>query len=146
MAFWVWRTGWVNPGRRDCELCSGTTTEWCPLDMLYDNRSSEGRRSRELELLQDTLSEVDASYTWQQIKKLIQDCVFPRCEKFGTWSSNRERADQVPNRKVWTQKEESWVLGSQRARKCGSSPEQESTTLEPLNSLSAWSSKRAKRE
>ena len=92
--------------------------------MLYDNRSSEDRRLRELELLQNTLSEVDASYTWQQIKKLIQDCVFPRCEKFGYWSSNGERVDRVPNRKVSTQKEESSVLGPQRARKRGSSHEQ----------------------
>ena len=74
------------------------------MDMLYNNRSSEDRESRELELLQNTLSEVDASYTWRQLKKLLQDCVFPRCEKFGTWSLNRERADQVPNRKVSQQK------------------------------------------
>ena len=115
--------------------------------MLYDKRSSEEeRRSRELELLQNTLSEVDANYTWQQIRKLIQDCVFPRCEKFGTWSSNGERVDRVPNRKVSTQKEESSVLGPQRARKRGPSPEQESTTLEPHNSFSAWSSKRVKGE
>ena len=100
--------------------------------MLYDKRSSEGeKRSRELELLQNTLSEVDAGYTWQQIRKLIQDCVFPRCGKFGTWSLNRERVDRVPNQKVSTQKEESSVLGPQRARKRGLSPEQESTTLEP---------------
>ena len=90
--------------------------------MLYDKGSSEDRRSRELELLQDTLSEVDMSYTWRQIKELIQGCVFPRCEKFGTWSLNGVRVDQVPNRKVSTQKEESSVLGPQRARKRGSSP------------------------
>ena len=111
--------------------------------MLYDNRSSEERRSRELELLQNTLSEADTDYTWQQIRKLFQDCFFPRCERFGTWSSNGER---VPNRKVSTQKEESSVLGPQRARKRGPSPEQESTTLEPHNSFSAWSSKRVKEE
>ena len=63
------------------------------MDMLYDNRSSEDRKSRELELLQNTLSEVDASYTWKQIRKLVQGCVFPQCEKFGTWSSNRVGAD-----------------------------------------------------
>ena len=103
--------------------------------MLYDNMSSEDRMSRELELLRNTLSEVDASYTWQQIKKLIQDCVFPQCEKFGTWSLNGERADRVLNRKVSTQKEETSVLGPQRARKCGSSPEQESTTPEPDSSF-----------
>ena len=114
--------------------------------MLYDNRSSEDRKSRELELLQNTLSEVDASYTWKQIRKLVQGCVFPRCEKFGTWSSNRVGEGRVPNRKVSTQKEESSVLGPQRARKRGSSPEQESTNSEPYNSFSAWSSKRVKRE
>ena len=110
--------------------------------MLYDNRSSEDRKSRELEFL----SEVDASYTWKQIRKLVQGCVFPRCEKFGTWSSNGVGADRVPNRKVSTQKEESPVLDPQRARKCGSSPEQESTNSEPYNSFRAWSSKRVKRE
>ena len=114
--------------------------------MLYDKRSSEDRKSRELELLQNTLSEVDASYTWRQIKKLVQGCVFPQCEKFGTWSSNGVRVDRVPNRKVSTQKEESSVLGPQRARKHGSSPEQESTDSEPYNSFSAWSSKRVRRE
>ena len=114
--------------------------------MLYDKGSSEDRRSRELELLQVTLSKVDASYTWRQIKKLVQGRVFPRCEKFGTWSSNRVRVDQVPNRKVSTQKEESSVLGPQRARKHGSSPEQESTNSELYNSFSAWSSKRVRRE
>ena len=116
------------------------------MDMLYNNRSSEDRKSRELELLQNTLNEVDTSYTWKQIRKLVQDCVFPWCEKFGTWSSNGVRADQVPNRKVSTQKEETSVLGPQRARKCGLSPEQESTNSEPDNSFSAWSSKRVKRE
>ena len=114
--------------------------------MLYENRSSEERRTRELELLQNTLSEVEASYTWQQIRKLLQDCVFQRCEKFGTWSLSGERVDRVPNRKVFAQKEESSVLGSLRAKKRGSSPEQESTTLEPHNSFSAWSSKRVRRE
>ena len=91
--------------------------------MLYGNRSSEDRKSRELELLQNILSEVDASYTWRQIKELIQGRVFPRCEKSGTWSSNGVRVDRVPNRKVSTQKEESSVLGPQRAMKHGSSPE-----------------------
>ena len=116
------------------------------MDMLYDNRSSEERKLRELELLQYTLSEVDASYTWRQIRKLIQDCVFPWCEKLGTWSSKGERADRVLNRKVSTQKEETSVLGPQRARKHGLSPEQESTNSEPHNSFSSWSSKRVKRE
>ena len=116
------------------------------MDMLYDNRSSEERKLRELELLQNTLSEVDASYTWRQIRKLIQDCVFPWCEKFGTWSSKGERVDRVPNRKLSTQKEEMSVLGPQRDRKRGSSPEQESTNSEPHNSFGALSSKRVKRE
>ena len=114
--------------------------------MLYDKRSSEDRKSTELELLQNILSEVDASYTWRQIKKLVQGCVFPQCEKFGTWSSNRLGADRVLNRKVSTQKEESSVLGPQRARKRGLSPEQESSNSEPYNSFSAWSSKRVRRE
>ena len=114
--------------------------------MLYDNRSSEERKMRELELLQNTLREVDTSYTWRQIRKLIQDCVIPWCEKFGTWSLKGERVDRGLNRKVSTQKEETPVLGPQRARKRGSSPEQESTNSEPHNSFSAWSSKRVKRE
>ena len=114
--------------------------------MSYDDRSSEERASKELELLQNTLSEVDASYTWRQIRKLLQDCVFPRCEKFGTWSLRGKRVDRVPNRKVSTQKEETSVLHPQRARKHGSSPEQESTNSEQDNSFSAGSSKRVKRE
>ena len=89
---------------------------------------------------------MDINYTWKQIKKLLQDCVFPQCEKFGTWSSNGERADQVPNRKVSTQKEVTSVLGPQRAKKQGLSPEQEITNSEHDNSFSAWSSKRVKRE
>ena len=116
--------------------------------MLYDNRSSEERASKDLELLQNTLSDVDTRYTWRQIKKLLQDRVFPWCEKFGrsTSSSRRERADRVPNRKVSTQKGETSVLGPHRARKCGLSPEQESTDLEQDNSFSAWSLKKVKRE
>ena len=114
--------------------------------MSYDDRSSEERASKELELLQNTLSEVDVSYTWRQIRKLLQDHVFPCCKKFGTWSSREERADRVPNRKVSTQKGETSVLGPQRARKRGSSPEQESTDLEQDNSFSAWSLKKVKRE
>ena len=54
--------------------------------MSYDKRFSEDRKSRELELLWKTLSEVDTSYSWVQVKKLHQDSVLPRCEKFGTWS------------------------------------------------------------
>ena len=61
--------------------------------MLYDSRFSEERKSRELELLQKTLSEVDASYSWEQVKKLLEDSVFPQYEKFGTWSSSRVRVD-----------------------------------------------------
>ena len=108
--------------------------------MSYDDRSSGERASSELELLQNTLSEVDASYTWRQVKELLQECVFPRCEKFGTWSSGERRVDQVPNRKVSTQKGETSVLGPQCAKRRGPSPEQESTDLKPDNSFSAWSS------
>ena len=61
--------------------------------MSYDKRFSEERKSRELELLQKTLSEADASYSWKQVKKLLQDSVFPWWEKYGTWSSSRERVD-----------------------------------------------------
>ena len=67
---------------------------------MYDNRFFEEWKSRELELLQKTLSEIDASYTWEQVKKLLKDSVFPWCEKFGTWSLSRVRVDRVPNRKV----------------------------------------------
>ena len=114
--------------------------------MLYDNRFSEERKSRDLELLRNTLSEVDASYSWKQVKKLLQDRVFTWCEKFGTWSSSSVRVDQVPNRKVPQQKVESSVLGPHNVRESRPSPEQESTNSEPYNSFSAWSSKRVKRE
>ena len=114
--------------------------------MLYDNKVSEQRRSRELELLQNTLSEVDASYSLEQVKKLLKDSVFPRCEKFGTWSLSRERVDRVPNRKVSQQREASSVVGPQNIRESRPSPEQESTNSEPPISFSAWSSKRVKRE
>ena len=114
--------------------------------MLYDNRFSEERESRELELLQNTLSRVDASYSWEQVKKLLQDSVFPRCEKFGTWSWSRVRVDRVSNRKVLQQKEESSVLGPQNVRESRSSPEQENPNSEHYNSFSAWSSKGVKRE
>ena len=108
--------------------------------MSYDDRTSEERASRELELLQNTLSEVDVSYTWRQVKELLQERVFPRCEKFGTWSSGDRRVDRVPNRKVSTQKGETSVLGPQSAKRRGPSPEQESTDLKSDNSFSAWSS------
>ena len=98
--FGVWMTDWVNPGQRDCKLCSGISTEWCLKDMLYDNGTSDWRKSRELDLLRSTLSGIDESYSWEQVKKLLQERVFPQFEKFGTWSSNRERADRVLNRKV----------------------------------------------
>ena len=81
--------------------------------MLYDSRDSEERRSRELELLQSTLSEVDASYSWEQVKKLLQEHIFPQCEKCGTWSSRR--VDRVSNRKASQQKEEVSVLGPQNS-------------------------------
>ena len=113
--------------------------------MSYDNRFSEERKSRELELLQNTFREADPSYSWKQVKKLLQDSVFPRCEKFGTWSSSRVRVDRVPNRKVSQQKRESSVLGPQNVGESRPSPEQESTDPEQHNSFSAWSPKRVKR-
>ena len=114
--------------------------------MSYDKRFSEERKSRELELLWKTLSEVGTSYSWVQVKKLLQDSVFSQCEKFGTWSSSRVRVDRVPNRKVSQQKEESSVLGPQNVGESRPSPEQESTDSKHYNSFSAWSSKRVKRE
>ena len=84
VAFRVWRTDWVNPGQRDCKLCSGIISEWCPRDMLYDSSVSEQRRSEELELLRSTLSGIDESYSWRQVKELLQERVFLQCEKFGT--------------------------------------------------------------
>ena len=114
--------------------------------MWYDNSTSEWRKSRELDLLRSTLSGVDESYSWEQVKKLLQERVFPQCEKFGTWSSNRERVHQAPNRKVSQQIEELSVLGNQKSSVSRQSPEQESTTIETPNSLSAWSSKRLMRE
>ena len=123
VAFWVWRTDWVNPGQRDCKLCSGIISEWCPRDMLYDSSVSEQKRSEELELLRSTLSGIDESYSWRQVKELLQERVFPQCEKFGTWSSDRERADWVPNRKVLQQKGESSVLGPQSSSVSRPSPE-----------------------
>ena len=106
--------------------------------MLYDNRFSKERKSSGILSL--------SSYSWKQVKKLLQDRVFPQCEKFGTWSSRSVRVDRVPNRKVPQQKEESSVLGPQNVRKSRPSPEQESTNSEPYNSFSAWSSNRVKRE
>ena len=103
-------------------------------------------RSRELELLQKTLSEVDENYTWEQVKKLLQDSVFPWCEKFGTWSSRRVRVDRVLNRKVSQQKEETSVIGPQNVGESRPSPEQESTNPEHYDSFGAWSSKRVNRE
>ena len=141
VAFRVWRTDWVNPGQRDCKLCSGITTEWCLKDMLYDNSTSKQRESRELDLLRSTLSGIDRSCTWIQIKKLLQERVFPRCEKFGTWSSSEERVNWVPNRKVLQELEESSILGPQKRSVSKPSPEQESTMEEIPNSFSAWSSK-----
>ena len=91
--------------------------------MLYDSSVSEQRRSEELELLRRTLSGIDESYSWRQVKELLQERVFPWCEKFGTWSSDRERADRVPNRKVPQQKEESSVLGPQSGSESRPSPE-----------------------
>ena len=97
--------------------------------MLYDKRFSEERKSRELELLWKTLSEVNTSYCWVQVKKLLQDRVFPWCEKFGTWSSSRVRVDRVPNKKVSQQKEESSVLGPQNVGESRPSPNRKVQTL-----------------
>ena len=114
--------------------------------MLYDHSISEWRKSRELDLLRSTLSKIDESYSGAQIKKLLQEKVFPWCEKFGTWSLSSKRVDQVLNRKVPQQTEEPSVLGPQKRSVSRLSPEQESTSIETPNSFSAWSSKRLKRE
>ena len=110
--------------------------------MLYDISISEQKKSSELELLRSTLSGIDESYSWRQVKRLLQERVFRWCEKFGTWSSNRERVDRVSNRKVPQQTEVSSVLGPQNSSESRPSPEQESTNLESPISFSAWSSKR----
>ena len=91
--------------------------------MLYDSSASEQRRSEELELLRHTLSRIDESYSWRQVKELLQERVFPWCEKFGTWYSEIKRVDQVPNRKVSQQKEESSVLIPQSGSESRPSPE-----------------------
>ena len=61
--------------------------------MLYDSSTSKKKELRELDLLRSTLSKTDGRYTWIQIKKLLQEQVFPQCEKFGTWSSSEDRVD-----------------------------------------------------
>ena len=61
--------------------------------MLYDSSTSKQRELRELNLLRGTLSEIDKSYSWLQVKKLLQEKVFLWCEKFGTWSLSSERVD-----------------------------------------------------
>ena len=114
--------------------------------MLYNSSVSEQRRSEEFELLRNTLSRIDESYSWKQVKELLLERVFPWCEKFGTWSSDRERVDRVLNRKVPQQKGESSVLGPQSSSVSRPSPEQESTNPESSKSFSAWSSKRQRRE
>ena len=81
---------------------------------------------------------IEGSYTWIQIKKLLQEQVCLRCEKFGTWSSSGKRIDRVPNRKVLLELKESSVLGPQKRSMSRLSPEQESTTEEVPNSFSAW--------
>ena len=91
--------------------------------MLYERSVSEWRKLERLELLRSALSGIDGSCSWRQIKELLQERVFPWCEKFGTWSSVRERADQVPNRKVPQQKEESPVLGPHSSSVSRPSPE-----------------------
>ena len=114
--------------------------------MLYDSSTSKQRELRELNLLRSALSGIDESYSWIQIKKLLQELVFPWCEIFGTWSSSKGRVDRVPNQKVPQPSEESSVLGPQKRSVSRPSPEQESTTEETPDSFSAWSSKRLKRE
>ena len=114
--------------------------------MLYDNSTSESRKSRELDLLRSTLSGLDESYSWEQVKKLLQERVLPPFEKFGNWSSREERVDWVPNRKVLQHKEEVSVLGPQKRCVSRPSPEQKSTLEGTSHSFSAWSSKRLKRE
>ena len=61
--------------------------------MLYDNSTPALSRSQDVDLLRITLSEVDGSYTWSQIKEALQEQVFPHCKKFGTWSSDEKRVD-----------------------------------------------------
>ena len=114
--------------------------------MLYDSSTFRQRKSRELDLLRSTLIGIDRSYTWNQIKKLLQERVFPWCEKFGTWSSSEERVDRVLNRKVPQELTESSVLGPQKRSVSRPSPEQESTVEEVPNSFSAWSSERLEGE
>ena len=114
--------------------------------MLYDSNTSEQRKSKELDLLRSTISGIDKSYSGAQIKKLVQERVFPRCDKFGTWSSSSERVDRVPNQKVPQQSGKPSVLGPQKRSMSRLSPEQECTTTEIPNSFSAQSSKRLKRE
>ena len=114
--------------------------------MLYDNSTSEQKKLRELDSLRSTLSGIDKSYSWLQIKKLLQEQVFPWCEKFGTWSSSEERVDRVLNQKVPQLSEESSVLGPQKRSMSRLSPEQESTSEGTPDSFSAWLSKRLKRE
>ena len=80
--------------------------------MLYDNNVAECKKVEELELLRSTLSGIDRSYSWKQVKKLLQERVFPQCEKFGTGSSNRERVDRVLNRKVPQQVDNSFSTWS----------------------------------
>ena len=129
-------------GTANCVLVSLQSLK----DLLYDNSTSEQKKSRELDLLRSTLSGVDESYSWKQVKKLLQERVFPQCEKFGIWSSNKERVDRVPNRKVPQQTEESSVLGPQKSSVSRPSPEQESISIVSPISFSAWPSKRLKRE
>ena len=91
--------------------------------MLYDNNIFEHRKARELDLFRSTLSGIDGSYSWKQVKRLLQERVFPQCEKFGTGSSNRWRVDQVSNRKVPQQLEIISVLGPQNGSGSRPSPE-----------------------
>ena len=114
--------------------------------MLYDRGTSRQRESEEFELLRSTLSEVSSSYTWSQIKELLQEHVFPCCEKFGTWSSTKESVDRILNRKVPQESSVSSVLGPQKRRVSRPSPEQKRTTEGTPDRFSAWSLKRLKEE
>ena len=77
------------------------------------------RGGRELDLLRSILYGIDGSCMGFrlhgiQIRRLLQEWLFPRCEKFGTWFTSEERVDRVPNRKVSQELMESSVLGDHK--------------------------------
>ena len=45
--------------------------------MLYDSDTSGQGGSQEIDFLRSVLSVLDGSYTWTQIKKILQEQVFP---------------------------------------------------------------------